>query len=236
VIKEHIFKSQNELIASVAEQIKNTITLAIAKKGKASIVVPGGSTPAPVFKRLSKMDLDWQKVHITLSDERWLPIDHPHSNQNLLHSQLLVANASNANLLSLKSDADTPQAGLAEVEQRLQQAGGKFDLVLLGMGTDGHFASLFPGISNLSQALDIKRKEKCIAINASGCPVAGDYPMRISLTLSALTNSERMMLMITGQQKLDVVREALVDKNPLSKPIAALFNEAQTPVEIYWAE
>jgi len=103
------------------------------------------------------------------------------------------------------------------------------------MGNDGHFASLFPGCPQLQNGLDIHQTKKCMAIDATGCPVAGDFTDRISLTLTELLNSDLIIVLITGSEKLDIVRNAIQQPVTADIPISVLLSQDKTPVEIYWS-
>lgn len=236
MVKEHLYNDRQILFSSVANRCASQLTRGIEKQGRASFVVPGGTTPAPVFQELSNMSLLWNNIFVAPSDERWVAANHEQSNQRLIEQELLVNYAASARLMPLKNDAETPAQGEAIAARTINELEQPFDVTLLGMGADGHFASLFPGCPQLERALDVNQSNKCIGIDARGCPVAGDYTQRMSLTLSALLNSKLIILLITGQQKLDVIRQAEANGNPLEQPVTALLKQNQTPLEIYWAE
>ena len=234
--KNFLYSSREELFQKAANQCAVQITRGIEKQGRASIAVPGGSTPAPVFELLSKMSLDWHNVLVAPTDERWVDVSEQTSNQKLLQQTLLVNQAANAKLMAMKNSAETAEQGQAESERCVSELDRPFDLVMIGMGNDGHFASLFPGSNPFEQAMDLNNPDSCIAIDATGCPVAGDNTERMSLTLSAILDAKLVMILITGKEKLEVLRSAEKENNPSEKPIAALLNQNQTPVEVYWAE
>ncbi len=236
IVRQIKCSSREELYLKVANQCAVQLNRGVEKYGRASFIVPGGTTPAPVFEKLSNMSLDWHKILVAPSDERWVEPEHEQSNQGLIKSKLLVNHASKAGLMALKNEAQTPKLGEVIAEKNIGNLAQPFDVVLLGMGGDGHFASLFPGIPELSQALDINNENKCIGINAEGCSVAGDYTQRMSLTLSALLNSKLIILMITGAQKLQLLDDATKQNDSMNLPITALINQTKTPLEIYWAE
>ncbi|MCW8875994.1 MAG: 6-phosphogluconolactonase [Kangiellaceae bacterium] len=235
-IKNFLYSTREELFQKAANQCASQITRGIEKQGRASIAVPGGSTPAPVFELLSRMSLDWHNVLIAPTDERWVDINEPTSNQKLLQDTLLVNQAKDARLMAMKNSAATATLGQKESEQSINELERPFDIVMIGMGNDGHFASLFPGSSPFEQAMDLDNSKSCIAIDATGCPVAGDNTERMSLTLSAILDAKLVMVLITGNDKLEVLRLAEKENNPSDKPIAALLNQNETPVEVYWAE
>ncbi|WP_196140253.1 6-phosphogluconolactonase [Aliikangiella sp. G2MR2-5] len=234
-MKEFHYKSRDELYKKVAERCAQGLTRGVEKRGRASFVVPGGSTPAPVFGLLSEMSLDWHNVFVAPSDERWVDTSHAQSNEGLINRTLLVNKASKARLMPLKNEAATPELGEIDSEKSISLLERPFDITLLGMGPDGHFASLFPGSAQLSDALNPSLEKPCIGIDATGCPVAGEYTERMSLTLSAILNSRLIILLITGDEKLSVMREAKENYAPELTPISALLNQSDTRLEIHWA-
>ena len=238
---EFIFDDRINLYQAVTDRCAEQLVRATRDGKGASFIVPGGTTPKPIFERLSQRALDWKNISIAPSDERWINSDHPQSNQWLIEHNLLLNNAAEATFIPLKNDAVSPVEGEQETEQRLENLVTPVSVTLLGMGTDGHFASIFPGSEQLKEALDLSHKKKCIAINAEGCEVAGDFKYRMSLTLSSLTNSQLVILLITGDKKLEVIREAIQQTSTDTSfaearyPVAALLAQTITPVEIYWA-
>ena len=238
--KIYKFESREKLFEAVANRCAQQISRGIEKQGRANIIVPGGTTPAPVFEKLAAMSLDWHNVSIIPSDDRWVDATHTQSNQKLISESFLRDKASKAVLIPLKNEAVTPQAGVEQCEANLEEVIRPYDFVLLGMGNDGHFASLFPGISNLTQGLNLNNCNKAIAIDASGCPVAGEITDRISLTLSTLVDSHVIAILVTGEEKLKVIDACFeqVNANAVdaeSFPMTHLLKQSKTPVEIYWA-
>lgn len=202
----------------------------VRERGHASLAGAGGRTPGETYAWLSTADLPWDKVVVTLTDERWVDPDSPDSNEALLRDTLFQDKAAAARLLPLWSAAATPQdaaqaAGLILAEQL------PFDAVLLGMGEDGHFASLFPGSPALAEGLD-----------PAGGRVALDVPAgepmppqpRISLTLSALLQSRLILLLITGERKLQVLEDA-ASSGASGLPISTLLAQTGAPLRILWA-
>ncbi len=236
MISEFIFESREQLNQAVAERCASQLTSSIEKRGAASFVVPGGTTPTPLFNLLSEIPLAWNKVTVLPSDERWIDVDKAQSNQLLIKKQLLKNKAASAQFIALKNSAKTAVAGEKITEAKLSELNSPHSVVVLGMGNDGHFASLFPDCPQLQAGLDIDQNNKCKAIDATGCPVAGDFPERISLTLTELLNSAVIIVLITGQQKLDIVRKVLQKPPSDALPISVLLSQNKTAVEIYWSE
>jgi 6-phosphogluconolactonase len=208
-----------------ADWIAAELRGAISQKGKASFVATGGSTPIECYRHLAAEDLDWSKVTVTLSDERWVDTFSPDSNENMVRQTLMVGAASGAHFIPLKARRGGYDEGAKRAEIALRML-APFDVVLLGMGEDGHFASLFPGHPALVDGLDVDSARLCLGVSP-GEP-APTLP-RVSLTLAALTQSRIIIVLITGDAK-----RAIVDA-PDGKPIAALLAQTKTPVRIVWA-
>lgn len=203
------FASREALFEAAAGALSAALTAAIAAKGSASLALAGGSTPAPVYRLLSQADLDWAKVTVTLTDERKVAPDHPDSNERMLRQTLLTGAAGAAAFVPL---AEQAAAALAP-----------FDGVLLGMGEDGHFASLFPG----NRALAAGLCGDALTIDVPAGEPAPPQP-RSSLTLKALTGAASTILLVTGAAKRAVLEKAD------GLPVAALIETAQP--RILWAD
>lgn len=216
------------LAAALAKSIATDLETAISERGAASLVVSGGSTPKPLFEQLSRHALAWDRVRVTLADERWVPADHEASNERLVRHHLLVAEAASAELISLKKPEPTPEAGRESCERALAAIPRPFDVVVLGMGGDGHTASLFPDAPELSAGLDRATHWTCLAVR----PPAAPHP-RMSLTLAAILDSRRLVLHVTGEQKRQVIERAS-ELGPVEElPIRAVL--ASGRVEVWWA-
>lgn len=212
-----------------ADTIAELLDASIASRSAASLVVAGGTTPQPIFDRLSTMHLDWPKVHVCLTDERWVRSTHVDSNEHLVRHALLRNQASVAQFHSLYSNKSRPSAGLAEAERSINSMPRPFDVVLLGMGTDGHFASLFPGLPETRVGLDLHSPALCVAIDR---PQSG-YA-RLSLTITALLYARLILVAISGRPKRTVALQALA--GGAETPIAALLSHRKDDLEFLWTE
>lgn len=213
--------------ALLAEQVAATLRDAVQARGAASLLVPGGRTPVPFFRELRRHDIAWRHIAISLTDERWVPADHADSNARLVRTELLADAAEVATFVPLHNAAPTAALGAAESWRGLALLPRPFDVVVLGMGDDGHFASLFPHSPGLDAALDPDAAPGCIAMRAPAAPED-----RISLNLAALADARQLYLFITGERKRVLVAPAAV-ADPL--PINALQAlRAPEPVVI-WA-
>ena len=215
------FSARDEMVTSAATQIAEAVKTAVAQRGTASLMLSGGSSPRPVYERLSEMDLPWDKVTIGLVDDRWIERGQAGSNETFLDETLLKGKAQSAKFIGLKTKDANPAAGIEASEAQLSAIAQPFDVCVMGMGLDGHTASWFPNSKGLKESLDPKNANTVIAIDARGCPVAGDHPDRITLTLSAVMASKQIILMIPGAGKADVFK-ASADKSVYDAPVKAL--------------
>ncbi len=222
------FDHRDALAAALADRVAEDLRSAIAERGTASLVVSGGSTPRPFFERLSRRPLAWDRVVVTLADERWVAPDDEASNQRLARRHLLVEDAAAATLVGLKTPQATPEAGREACARALAAVPRPFDVMTLGMGGDGHFASLFPDALELGDGLDPGNDRTCLATR----PQAAPHP-RMSLTLAAILDSRRLVLHLAGDEKWEVYRRAS-EPGPVEElPIRALL--ASGRVEVWWA-
>jgi 6-phosphogluconolactonase len=222
----HAFDDGQALANALAARIADDLRNAIAARGEATIAVSGGSTPKRLFEQLSNEVLDWSRVTVTLVDERWVPDTDERSNARLLEMHLLRHNAADAQFVPLYAEAPTPEAGIAQVRTRIGTMKLPFDIVILGMGPDGHTASFFPGGDRLSEALDLTNTAEVLPMRA---PNAGEP--RITFTLSVLLKARLLYLHIQGADKRVVLEQA--EQPGSSLPIASVLQHARQ-LEIYW--
>jgi 6-phosphogluconolactonase len=225
---EHFFKTREEASVAAAEAIAERLTARLDVQSGASLVVSGGTTPDRCFDLLSEKPLDWQRTHIVLSDERWVPPDDEASNERLVRDALLKGEALPAKLLSVFSMTTGIQARCDEIDQQIRLGPFPFACSLLGMGEDGHFASLFPDAENLEEGVDVDSEQLCIPVTTAASP----HP-RVSLTLAALARSDAIALLMFGEKKLEVYEQAKGKGSKL--PVAHLLKQKQAPVHVYWA-
>lgn len=223
------FENTSALDNSLSAEVSERLIHAIEKYGKASLVLSGGRTPMGFFHQLSQQVLDWQKVTVTLADERWVENDHQDSNEKLVRENLLINEAHCAQFLALKNDAETAVEGEVELEAKLSEQ-SQFTVVILGMGDDGHTASLFPGATALASGLDLNSGRSCIAVTPTAAPHE-----RISMTLPRLLNTDCLIIHISGENKQKVLEQAQAGTEVEKLPIRAVLQQTQAPVTIYWA-
>jgi 6-phosphogluconolactonase len=228
-VNAHDFADRLTLGDQLARDIAGKLDAAIKARGKASIAVSGGGTPKLMFAVLAEQEIDWSKVTITLVDERWVDEDNERSNARMVKGTLLHHEAHVARFLPLfdKAHADDVDAALAGVGAKVDAIGKPFDVVVLGMGPDGHTASFFPGGDHLAEALDLDGKHTVVSMRAGG---AGEP--RITLTLPRVLDTRALYLHIEGADKKDVLAKAQAGED---FPIAAVLKQDRVPVDVYWA-
>jgi len=224
------FPDQDTLTAALAGQIGELLSAGILKNGRASLVVSGGSTPVALFERLSGLDISWRDVSITLVDERWLAPTEVDANEYLVRKHLLKDKAASATFIGMKNPAVTAEAGEAECARQLAPVPRPFDALVLGMGGDGHTASLFPEADKLQAATDMSQDKVCLAIT----PPVAPYE-RMTLTLPAILDARRIFIHITGEKKKEVLEKALADGPAEAMPIRFILRQKKVPVSIFWA-
>jgi 6-phosphogluconolactonase len=229
-VHEHRFPDPVALAHALSGEIKVDLEEAIQFRGVASLVVSGGRTPVRLFATLCNERLDWSQVWITLADERWVETNDPLSNERLVREHLLVGPAAKARFVGLKNPAPTPEAGADWAWRALSRVPQPYDVVVLGMGDDGHTASLFPDSLALARALDPSAAPGCIAVNALAAPHA-----RVTLNLAALLAARRIILHIEGTAKWQVYHRARAAGSANELPIRAVLQQREVPVDVYWS-
>ena len=224
------FENASALDIALSEKVAAMLAVSIEEKGSASLVVSGGRTPMGFFHLLSQQVLDWSKVTVLLADERWVNADHADSNEKLVRENLLINEASQATYLALKNSAEQAVDGEAECEAALAEL-DTFTVLILGMGDDGHTASLFPGSEALAEGLDMDSGRSCIAVTPLHAP-----HQRMSLTLPRLLNSQQIVIHISGASKQEVLQQAQAGDDVMELPIRSILQQQVAPLSIYWAK
>lgn len=217
------YQDREMLAIDLANQLAGELRSALTQRERVAFAVPGGTSPGPVFDDLCGVDLDWARVDVLLTDERWVPEDHPRSNTALLRRRLLVDRAAKAGYLPLYADAPEPDAALAAlampIEKELPLA-----VVLLGMGADLHTASLFPGADRLDEALSAEAPV-LVPMRAPGAPEP-----RITLSARVLDGAMSKHVLIFGEEKRKALESAR-GKPATEAPINAVISGAR----VHWA-
>src|ERR1700689_1277650 len=224
------FADSDSLSRTLSRQLAANLKAAIAARGLASLVVSGGKSPIKLFELLRAESLDWSRICVALADERWVEPSDPESNEKLVRDALLKESAAAARFIGLKNAAPTPDLGAVSAWETFARVPRPFDAVVLGMGDDGHTASLFPRSPNLPSALNPAAVAGCVGMWSPVAP----HP-RLSLNLSALLDSRRIVVLITGAQKWNTFRAASAEGPVQDMPIRAVLRQQRTPVEVMWA-
>ncbi|GAA6202300.1 6-phosphogluconolactonase [Aquicoccus sp. SU-CL01552] len=218
------YPDRDMLAIDLANCLAGELKAHLLSHDSASLAVPGGTTPGPIFDDLCAADLDWDRVHVFPTDERWVPQDHPRSNGRLICERLITDRASSARFLPLYAPAENPEYTLAEIEAMLLPE-LPISVLLLGMGTDMHVASLFPGVEGLAAALD--PDAPVLAVLRPG---AVPEP-RVSLTARVLDGAMSKHLVIYGDEKRAALERAMT-LPPEEAPVQAVL----TGATVHWAQ
>lgn len=221
----HELTDSKRLAATLAADVAERLRAALAENGRACLVVSGGRSPVAFLEQLSAQVLDWSQVTVTLADERWVPVEHADSNAGLLARHLLKGPAAKARLLGLYQRAETLEAAAQAADQALADL-PPIDVLVLGMGDDGHTASLFPGSPNLAEGLDPESARRCLAMLAPSVP-----HQRLSMSRALLSSAAFTALSVQGPGKLAALRAALAADDATQMPIRAFLHD---PLDLYW--
>jgi 6-phosphogluconolactonase len=223
-MKLETYPDREMLMLSLANIIAGQLADFLRRDGRATLSVPGGTTPGPIFDTLSGVDLDWANVAVVLNDERWVPESSERSNTRLVRDRLIRGRAAQARLVPLYAPADQPEEMLSALEDGLRPH-LPISVLLLGMGADMHTASLFPGADRLEEALSSSAPILLpMRAEAAGEP-------RITLTAPTLREAFNIHLLITGLDKRAALERAMT-LTPMEAPVRAVLDNAT----VHWAE
>ena len=223
------FENGAALAAGLADKVASALSAAIERSGEATLAVSGGSTPKAFFQALSQRPIDWSSITVTLVDERFVPADHPRSNHLLVATHLLQNAAASARFVPLFREGMSAEQAAAEVTAEFSDI-HPFDVVVLGMGGDGHTASFFPGGNRLAEAIDLALPRRVMTMEAEA---AGET--RLTFSLPSLADARLLVLHIEGAEKMAVLEKAQAGDDENQMPIRAVLNRAASQTEIYWA-
>lgn len=221
-------ETPEDVALNLADAVAEFLMARLKDAPRASLVVSGGSTPLPFFKALSGKDLEWSRVDVLLADERWVEENDEASNTRLVREHLLQNKAASARFLSLKQSGATPAEGLELVKAGLADLALPIDVLILGMGNDGHTASLFPDAPELEGAMD----PECQEIVAAATP-ASQPQKRITLTWPPLRDARFTALHLKGEDKLRTLELAMSEPDKvLEMPIRAFLKPG---LQVFWS-
>ncbi|WP_128516573.1 6-phosphogluconolactonase [Tabrizicola thermarum] len=223
-MKLETYPDREMMMLQVANVIAGQLADFLRREGRATLSVPGGTTPGPIFDTLSGVDIDWTNVAVVLNDERWVPESSERSNTRLVRERLLRGRAAQARLVPLYAPAETPEEMLAALEDGLRPH-LPISVLLLGMGADMHTASLFPGADRLEEALSADAPLLLpMRAEAAGEP-------RVTLTARVLREAFNIHILITGPEKREALDRAM-SLTPMEAPVRAVLDNAT----VHWAE
>ncbi len=224
------YADADTLAKALAGDVATRLMRAAAERGHASLLVSGGHSPAGLFQQLSMQELDWSRVFIALADERWVDAHGSGSNERLVRENLLRERAAPAQFVGLKNSASSPLLGADAAWAALAKVPRPFDVTVLGMGDDGHTASLIPGSPGLRGALDPDAAPACVAMWSRVAPHE-----RISLNLRALLDCRHISVLLLGEHKLQTYRLASAAGPVEEMPIRGILRQPRVPVDVIWA-
>lgn len=204
----HTFGTRETFETDAAYWIETRLANALSRRGKASLFCSGGSTPGPIYEALSERELDWENVTVGLADERWVPESHEASNAALVRRTLLRGKAEAASFLPMKTDGASAFGEETGLDRVYGSVSDVIDVLLLGMGPDGHTLSWFADAKGLGAATDPGNTLSVAPIDAPKTKVTGDITERMTLTYPAVARARHILLMMTGDKKRQVYDHA----------------------------
>ncbi|GAB2503981.1 6-phosphogluconolactonase [Lysobacter humi (ex Lee et al. 2017)] len=228
----HDYRDASALTDALAVVLRLAAAEALALRGRLVMSLAGGRTPLAAYREFAALPRDWSRVILIPGDDRCVPHDHPASNVGQLRG--IFAGARGVGIESLTAADGDPDASERQARGMLSQHVEPFDLTVLGMGADGHTASLFPGAAQLSDALHARSKLEACRIDPEPLPPEAPFP-RISLTAARLLRARAIHLVVTGESKRAVLAEACAAPDPMRLPVSALLHAPGTLVHVHWS-
>jgi 6-phosphogluconolactonase len=223
------YDSPDELADAVAGDVGFIVESALDARGSALLALPGGKTPLPIYERLVEAKLPWKHVTIIPTDERLVPLDSPLSNIRAIAGTFLKAGA---RVFPIGTEISDYRLAGNSADARLQDLKFPPDLVWLGMGEDGHTASIFAG-PDLQDALDAPKARRAVGVMPDPLPTDAPVP-RVTLTRAAILSARTLLITITGDKKRAVLEQAIADGQSSRVPIGRVLAEAEQPIDIHW--
>lgn len=229
------FGSREDLDLRLSSRLETDLNKAVSINNSASFLVSGGGTPRSLYETLAARNvLDWQNITIGLVDERWVDVVNPASNEGLIRKTLLAACSNSVHFIGMKTEHDMPMEAVERVTARYRELIPHPDLILLGMGIDGHTASWFSGSPQLPDALTTENDKFCCAVYVPQKASQG-HPFRMTVTLSFLLRARQIILLFTGEHKRTVFENVKLATYCNHFPVAAVLNQREVSVDVYWS-
>ncbi|QPH52416.1 6-phosphogluconolactonase [Pontivivens ytuae] len=219
------YETRKDLMTGLAAQVMGELTAVLDQKPHATLAVPGGTTPGPFLQALSEAPLDWARIRVMLTDERFVPESSDRSNTRLLRKTLLVGRAAKATLVPFYKEADAPEDVLGALSEVITEA-LPLDVCVLGMGADMHTASIFPGADRLQDAL-AEDAPPLVPMRAPGAPEP-----RLTLTAPVLATARHLHILIQGDEKAEALDQARAAASPVEAPVRIALDAG---ARIHWA-
>jgi 6-phosphogluconolactonase len=235
--EEFFYTDRAAMLANLQTALCTQLRHSLDKSPRASLFLSGGSTPAPLYQALATATLPWERIHVALVDERWVPETHEASNARLLRDTLFTGPAAACQFTGMKVahelQGETEAAAVKACNQAYRQLPQPWSAAVLGMGADGHTASLFPHAERLQEVLEAKTL--CAAVHVPAGGGAGAHTARMTLTPHALLQCEHLFLLITGRDKRLVYEKARVTQDQAALPVSVFLQQAAVPLTVFWS-
>ena len=223
------YDSVDELADAVAGDVGFIVESALDARGACLLALPGGKTPRPVFAKLAAAKLDWRNVTIIPTDDRLVPMQDERSNVRAIAQAFLPTGA---RVIPIAAEIDDYRLAGNSADARLQDLAWPPDLCWLGMGEDGHTASIFAG-PDLADALDAPKARRAVGVLPDPMPADAPVP-RVTLTRAAILSARTILITITGADKRELLEGAIADGQSSKLPIGRVLAEAEQPIDIHW--